>query len=63
MFELPRCDVSESIVARAKVFVQLRRTLALARTPAGVKDGSDSPPKIVLRREVVFYLRKMTKGG
>ena len=35
MFELPRRDVLESIVARAKVFVQLRRTPALAKTPAG----------------------------
>jgi hypothetical protein len=63
MFELPKCDVLESIVARAKVFVQLRRTPALAKTPARVKDGSESPAKNVLRRGVVFYPRKMTKGG
>ena len=54
MFELPRCDVLESIVARGKVFVQPRRTRALAKTPARVKDGSESPAKNVLRREVVF---------
>ena len=48
MFELPRCDVLESIVARAKVFVQLRRTPALAKTPAGDKDGSEAPAKNVL---------------
>jgi hypothetical protein len=54
LFELPRSDVSESIVARGKVFVQLRRTHALAKTRARVKDGSESPAKNVLRKEVMF---------
>ena len=63
MFKLPRCDVLESIVARGKVFVQLRRTRALAKTPARVKDGSESLAKNVLRMEVMFYPTKMIKSA